>query len=101
MSRINTEELLAALDEQYLQLADIAEMVEAQGKQVRDVLALLKSRDATNVLMLRHTERLMREKEDIERVYGRLMLTQARGPNERDQFQEDINRYMDELRKKT
>jgi translation initiation factor 6 (eIF-6) len=54
--RIYTSELATSLDELFLDVADLRDKVEALGNMVAQ-------RDKMNLLLAKHVERLMREKE--------------------------------------
>lgn len=54
------EELSSSVDEVWMQLAELLEHVEAIEQQLR-------KRDAMNLLMVRHVERLVREKDQLAR----------------------------------
>lgn len=104
MPRHTLDDAISSLDELFCQLAELSELVEAQGLELTRIRSLLTSKDAANVMMLKHTERLIREKEEIERAYGRMMLKadaekHRKATADQDDFQQDVERYFAELRK--
>jgi dynactin complex subunit len=56
MTKLTLEELAESLDQMFFEIADLREQVESMGN-------MLAERDKTNLLMVKHVERLTREKE--------------------------------------
>jgi SMC interacting uncharacterized protein involved in chromosome segregation len=65
------EELSSSVDEVWMQLAELLEHVEAIEQQLR-------KRDAMNLLMVRHVERLVKEKDQLARELAELRALSAR-----------------------
>lgn len=53
---LSLEELAESLDQMFFEIADLKDQIESMGKMLAD-------RDKINLLMVKHVERLTREKE--------------------------------------
>lgn len=73
VKNILIEELADSLDELYMMLAEQKEMIEALQNQ-------LSERDKMNVLMVKHVQRLVEEKEFLLKHIGMLSLAKAEKP---------------------